>query len=59
MNVHKLDDEDIREWVDNDEGLYNWFCSSRITFRKFLAENREEILVCIDRVVNVKPKRSW
>lgn len=24
---HKLDDDDIEEWINNDEGLYNWASS--------------------------------
>lgn len=36
------------QWIDNDEGLYNWWKSSRMSKIKFIKENREEI----DRVIN-------
>lgn len=38
-------------WVLNDEGLYNWFKSSRMSMSRFLKENREELDNCIKRVL--------
>jgi len=34
-------------WVLNDEGLYNWFRSSRVSMTLFLKENRNELDECI------------
>ncbi len=36
------------QWIDNDEGLYNWWRQSKQSKRNFIKENREEI----DRVIN-------
>lgn len=30
-NTRQLNDEDRRQWVLNDEGLYNWARSERVT----------------------------
>lgn len=42
---------DLEQWVRNDEGLYNWWHSSRMPLRKFVRENREELTACINRVL--------
>jgi hypothetical protein len=35
---------DERElWINNDEGLYNWWKSSRLSMREFIRENRAEL----------------
>lgn len=36
----------------NDEGLYNWFRSSRLSMRNFIRQNREELDECINRVTS-------
>lgn len=46
---------EIEMWVDNDEGLYNWWRSSRMPKRQFIRENQQELSDCIDRVLNQKP----
>lgn len=38
------------QWVDNDEGLYNWWRSSRQSKRAFVRENRDEIDKAIKNV---------
>lgn len=51
---------EIRLWVDNDEGLYNWWKSSRQSKGRFILENKEELRACIDRVLNAKPQeKTW
>jgi hypothetical protein len=35
--------EDIEQWIDNDEGLYNWCERAGKSKRAFIAENRVEI----------------
>ena len=47
----KLNDTDRTEWIDNDEGLYNWWRSSRQSKRQFIRENREELDASINRVL--------
>ena len=39
-------------WIDNDEGLYNWWRTSGLSKRNFIKENREEIDRCINNVLN-------
>jgi len=43
---------DIEQWIDNDEGLYNWWRSSRQSKTVFIRENRKELTSCINRVIN-------
>lgn len=43
-------DTERAQWVDNDEGLYNWWKSSRQSKRAFIRENRAEIDGAISRV---------
>ena len=48
----KLTIADIEEWIDNDEGLYNWFRRSRQSKRSFIRENRAELEDCINNVID-------
>jgi hypothetical protein len=41
-------------WIDNDEGLYNFFRFSHLTKREFIRQNREIIDSVIDNVVGGK-----
>ena len=41
---------DIEEWINNDEGLYNWKRRSKLSMRKFIQENRHELETCIRNV---------
>ena len=45
-------DSERGQWIDNDEGLYDWWRSSHQSKRAFIRENRAEIDACIDRVLN-------
>jgi hypothetical protein len=47
-----LNDKDREQWIMNDEGLYNWFRSSRLSMRNFIRQNREELDECINRVTS-------
>ena len=51
MKPQKLTIADIEQWIDNDEGLHNWWRSSRISKRQFIRDNREELTACINRVL--------
>jgi len=46
-------------WIMNDEGLYRWWRSSRMSITAFIKEHREEIDEAIDRVLNPKSERFW
>jgi len=37
------------QWIDNDEGLYNWWRSSRLSKSAFIRENKKEIDEAIAR----------
>jgi len=37
-------------WIDNDEGLYNWWRSSRLSKRDFIKEKRDLIDAAIRRM---------
>lgn len=52
-----LNDMDREQWIDNDEGLYNWFRSSRQSKRQFIRENRAELDSIILAALN-RPPRS-
>jgi hypothetical protein len=45
---------DIEQWIDNDEGLYNWWKSSGQSKRAFIKENRTELEECIGKVTSGK-----
>lgn len=47
-----MNDEDRRQWINNDEGLYDWFRRSRLPLRRFIRENRAEIDAAIRPVVD-------
>lgn len=38
------------QWINNDEGLYRWWKSSRLPLRQFIRENREDIAAAIRNV---------
>jgi hypothetical protein len=45
-----MNDTERAQWIGNDEGLYDWWKSSRQPKRKFIRENREEITTAIRNV---------
>jgi transposase-like protein len=47
-----MSQKDIAQWIDNDEGLYNWWKQSRQSKRKFIQENQKELSECINKVLN-------
>lgn len=52
----KITTQDISQWIDNDEGLYDWWRGSRMTKRQFIKENQQELKECIRRVIDgVRP----
>lgn len=46
-----LSQSDVSQWVDNDEGLYNRWKSSRQSKRAFVRENRAELTAAINRAL--------
>lgn len=55
-----LNDNDREEWVNNDEGLYSWWKSTRQPIRTFVRENRARLTEMINAVRNKPPhEKSW
>jgi len=49
---HAITHADITQWIDNDEGLYNWWKRSRLSKREFIKQNKEELTACIKKVLD-------
>jgi hypothetical protein len=47
-----MNDNDRRLWIDNDEGLYNWWRSSGLSKREFIRKNRPGITEVIRNVLD-------
>lgn len=52
MRQNTLNDNDRAQWIDNDEGLYCWWRSSRLSKREFIRQNRAEITAAIRHVLD-------
>ena len=51
---------DIGQWIDNDEGLYNWWRGSRQSKTAFIRDNRAELEASIKGVLNRPPaQKTW
>ena len=50
MSTPKHNDAERWQWIENDEGLYNWMRSERMTKREFLKAHRAEIDAAIKNV---------
>lgn len=50
MKNAKLNDKDREQWIDNDEGLYCWWRSTKLSKREFIRQNRAEITAAIRNV---------
>lgn len=51
-----MNDTDRAQWIDNDEGLYNWWRSSRLSKKAFINANRAAITEAVENVTsNRKP----
>jgi hypothetical protein len=46
-----MNDADRKDWINNDEGLYDWWRASCMSMTRFIRENREEIDRAITPVV--------
>ena len=48
----KRNNRERQLWIDNDEGLYMAWKSSRLNKERFIKENREEIDTVIDNILS-------
>ena len=46
-----MNDKEREMWVNNDEGLYNWFRESRLSMREFIRSNRAELTAYINKAM--------
>lgn len=53
----RLSVRDLEDWIDNDEGLYDWWKSSKLSKRAFIKQNRSEIKAAIDAVMTGKKRQ--
>lgn len=51
----RLNDRERSMWIDNDEGLYNWWRSSRLSKSAFIRENKAELDAAILRALGREP----
>jgi hypothetical protein len=63
-NGHTMNDTEREQWIDNDEGLYDWWRTSRLGKRAFIRANRAAIDEVIRNVTgSVRPahylKYGW
>jgi hypothetical protein len=47
----RVNDTDREQWIDNDEGLYDWWRSSQLDKRTFIRANRTGIDAVIAAVL--------
>ena len=50
MRGEAVNNTEREQWIDNDEGLYDWWRSSRLSKREFIRQNRAEIDAVIANV---------
>ena len=53
-----MNDEERRQWVLNDEGVYRWYIGSRMGLYRFIRENRNELTEIIEKAINAEPEES-
>jgi hypothetical protein len=49
-----MNNQEREQWIDNDEGLYNWWRGSRLSKREFVRQNRAELDAIIENVTSGK-----
>ena len=59
MKERTLNNADREQWIDNDEGLYNWWNSSRLSKREFIKQNRQDIDAAINSVLTGKKPAQY
>lgn len=47
-----MNNSERKDWINNDEGLYCWWKSSRLPMGKFIKENRQELDQAINSVLH-------
>ena len=52
-----MNDVERKLWVQNDEGLYNWWRDSKLNLAAFVKEHREELTRVITSARDAKPRK--
>lgn len=50
---------DINQWIDNDEGLYDWWRGTRLSKTAFIRQYRDELVAVIRNVTNGMQHASY
>ena len=58
MRGNRINNHERELWINNDEGLYNWFKRERMSMREFIKRNRAEIDAAIRGVRDREPVRA-
>jgi len=60
MKTDRINDEDRRQWIESDEGLYDWQQRSRLSMQAFIKQHRADIDAVIRNVRDgVKPAQTY
>ena len=59
MSHKRINDEDRRQWVLNDEGLYLWWQRSGKELRAFIKANRAQLDEVINNVTSGKRQAHY
>lgn len=54
-----MNDKEREQWIQNDEGLYNWWRSSRLSMREFIRQNRAELTAAISKALAPPKPKTW
>lgn len=54
-----MNDNERAQWVDNDEGLYNWRRSERLSVKAFVRKYRREIDEVTGNVISGRKPASY
>mgnify|MGYP003149895680 FL=1 len=54
-----MNDTERTQWVENDEGLHNWWRASGQSLRHFVRDNREDIDAAIEPVTTGTKPAHW
>ena len=56
---NRITNEERRLWIINDEGLYNWQTSSKLSLGRFILQNKHEIDAVINNVLSGKKRAHY
>ena len=54
-----MNNQDRKDWINNDEGLYDWWRSSQMSMTAFIAEHKTEIDEVINNVLSGKKQAHY